>query len=99
MRQYSGPLAWAVPHRAAFPRQRRAARFRSGARLRAQPLFLLLGVLLLIVVTSHALLGVRAILLDFGVSARAEKVLSRALTVVGILTVGYGLWVTWVVIH
>jgi succinate dehydrogenase / fumarate reductase, membrane anchor subunit len=63
------------------------------------PVFLVLEVLFLIVVTTHALLGVRAILLDFGISARAEKVLSRALAGVAVLTVGYGLWVTWVVIH
>ena len=48
---------------------------------------------------THAMLGVRAMLLDFGVSARAEKVLSRVLTVVTVLTVGYGLWLTWAVIH
>jgi succinate dehydrogenase hydrophobic anchor subunit len=63
------------------------------------PVFLVLEVSFLVVVTAHAMLGVRAILLDFGMPARAETWLSRALTVVGILTVCYGLWVTWVVIH
>src|SRR5579859_4257316 len=63
------------------------------------PVFLVLEVLFLVVVTSHALLGIRAILLDFGPSARGEKLLSRALTAVGILTVGYGLWLTWVIVH
>jgi succinate dehydrogenase hydrophobic anchor subunit len=63
------------------------------------PIFLMLEVLFLIVVATHAMLGVRAIVLDFGVSARTEKLLSRALTVVAVLTVGYGLWVTWAVIH
>lgn len=63
------------------------------------PIFLVLEVLFLIFVATHAMLGVRAILLDFGLSARAEKRLSQALTVIGVLTVGYGLWITWVVIH
>lgn len=63
------------------------------------PIFLVLEVLFLIVVTTHAVLGARAILLDFGISTRAEKVLSRALAGVAVLTVGYGLWVTWAVIH
>ena len=63
------------------------------------PLFLVLEMLFLIVVTTHAMLGVRAIVLDFGISARAEKVLSRVLTGVAVLTVSYGLWVTWAVIH
>lgn len=52
-----------------------------------------------IVVATNAILGLRANLLDFGFSARAEKVLSQALTMMGIVTVGYGLWVTWAVIH
>ena len=63
------------------------------------PIILVLEVLFLVVVASHALLGVRAILLDFGLSDRAEKRLSQALTVIGVLTVGYGLWLTWVIIH
>jgi len=63
------------------------------------PIVLVLELLFLVVVTTHALLGVRAILLDFGFSENAEKRLSRVLTVVGVLTVGYGLWLTWVIIH
>jgi succinate dehydrogenase membrane anchor subunit len=63
------------------------------------PIFLVLEVLFLVVVTAHAMLGVRAILLDFGLSARAEKRLSQALTVIGALTVIYGLWLTWAIIH
>jgi len=63
------------------------------------PVILVLEVLFLVVVTTHALLGVRGILLDFGLSARAEQWVSRALAVVGIVTIGYGLWLTWVIIH
>jgi succinate dehydrogenase hydrophobic anchor subunit len=63
------------------------------------PIILVLEVLFLVVVTIHAMLGVRAIVLDFGISDRAEKRLSQALTVVGVLTVAYGLWLTWVIIH
>jgi succinate dehydrogenase hydrophobic anchor subunit len=63
------------------------------------PIILVLEVLFLVVVTIHAMLGVRAIVLDFGISDRAEKWLAQALTVVGVLTVGYGLWLTWVIIH
>lgn len=48
-------------------------------------------VIVCVSVTIHALLGVRGILLDFGLSEHAEKRLSQALTVVGIVTVGYGL--------
>jgi succinate dehydrogenase hydrophobic anchor subunit len=63
------------------------------------PVILVLEVLFLLCVTSHALLGVRAILVDLGLSERAEKRVSQALTWLGVLTVGYGLWVTWMVIR
>ena len=63
------------------------------------PIILVLEVLFLVVVTIHAMLGVRSIVLDFGISDRAEKRLGQALTVVGVLTVAYGLWLTWVIVH
>ena len=63
------------------------------------PIILGLELLFLVFVTTHALLGMRAILLDLGFSERTEKRLSQVLTGVGVLTVGYGLWLTWVIIH
>ncbi len=63
------------------------------------PIVFVLEVLFLLCVATHAMLGVRAILLDFGLSDRTEQWLSRVLTAVGILTVSYGLLVTWAVIH
>jgi succinate dehydrogenase / fumarate reductase membrane anchor subunit len=63
------------------------------------PIILVLEVLFLVVVATHAMLGVRAIVIDFGISDHAEKRLSQALTVIGVLTVGYGLWLTWAIIH
>ena len=63
------------------------------------PIILVLEVLFLVVVATHAMLGVRAIVMDFGISDHAEKRLSQVLTLVGILTVAYGLWLTWAIIH
>ena len=63
------------------------------------PVILALEVLFLISVTSHALLGVRAILFDFGLKPATEKRISQALTVFGLLAVAYGIWLTWVVIR
>jgi Succinate dehydrogenase, hydrophobic anchor subunit len=63
------------------------------------PVILCLEVLFLLCVTTHALLGVRAILLDFGLSEPAERRLNQVLKVVGVLTVAYGLGVTWMVIR
>lgn len=63
------------------------------------PVFLVLEALFLVVVASHAMLGIRAILFDFGLSGRVERLVSRALAVVGALTVVYGLWLTWAIVH
>ena len=63
------------------------------------PIILVLEVLFLVTVVAHAMLGVRAIVMDFGISSQAEKRLSQGLTVIGVLTVAYGLWLTWVIIH
>lgn len=63
------------------------------------PIILVLEVFFLIVVTVHAMLGVRAIVTDFGLSDRSEKRLSQSLTVVGTLTVIYALWLTWIIIR
>jgi succinate dehydrogenase hydrophobic anchor subunit len=41
-------------------------------------------------VTYHALLGVRAILFDIGFGEGAERLITQVLSVVGIVTVVYG---------
>jgi succinate dehydrogenase hydrophobic anchor subunit len=63
------------------------------------PIILVLEILFLVCVTTHALLGVRAIFLDFGVSDRIERMLTRVLKWIGVLTVVYGLVVMWFVIR
>jgi succinate dehydrogenase hydrophobic anchor subunit len=63
------------------------------------PTILVLEILFLICVTMHALLGVRAILLDFGLSERVEQLVTRILRWIGVLTIGYGLVVMWFVIR
>lgn len=63
------------------------------------PVVLVFEVLFLICVATHAMLGVRAILLDFGFSERVERRVSQVLTGVGIATVAYGLLITWAVTH
>jgi succinate dehydrogenase hydrophobic anchor subunit len=62
------------------------------------PVIVVLEVLFLVFVTWHAMLGVRAIIFDWGLSARAERIVTRVLTVVGVLTVVYGLWLTAVIV-
>jgi len=55
----------------------------------SHPLILVLELLFLCVVTTHALLGVRAILMDFGLSHRSARVLNRILTGIGVVIVLY----------
>lgn len=64
----------------------------------SHPVILGLETLFLVVVTAHALLGVRAIAMDFGLSDQAGRRLSRSLAVLGLLTVGYGLLLTRIII-
>ncbi|MBO9360645.1 MAG: hypothetical protein J7452_00410 [Thermoflexus sp.] len=52
---------------------------------------------LLIVVTAHALMGVRAILLDLGIGPTADRWLKRGLTLLAIGTIGYGMWLSWLI--
>jgi len=63
------------------------------------PIILVLEILFLVCVTTHALLGVRAIFLDFGVSERIEQLLTRVLKWIGVVTIGYGLVIMWFVIR
>lgn len=62
------------------------------------PIVVGLEVAFLMIVTVHALLGVRSIIFDLGLSPRAERFITRAMWVIGVLTVGYGLWLTWAVV-
>ncbi len=60
----------------------------------SNPFVFLLEVAFLIIVTWHALLGVRAILLDLGLKAATERKVTATLWIVGVLTVGYGIWLS-----
>ncbi len=64
----------------------------------ANPVIVVLEVAFLIVVTWHALLGLRAVLFDFGFSPAVERAITWTLVVVGVVTVGYGLWLTSVIV-
>lgn len=54
------------------------------------PIVLFLEVAFLVVVTYHALVGVRAIILDFGFTQRTARLIDGVLWVVGVVTVVYG---------
>ena len=64
-----------------------------------QPVALLLEITFLVVVTVHALLGVRAIIADLGRAAKLQRGIDACLWLAGIATVSYGIQLTWQVIH
>lgn len=63
------------------------------------PLAFVLEMAFLVVVTAHALLGVRAILLDLGLQAGRQRLLNISLGLLGVLTVIYGFQLAWQVAH
>ena len=56
----------------------------------ATPVIFTLELFFLIVVTIHALLGLRGVLLDLGIGSRARRRTDVLLWLLGILTVAYG---------
>lgn len=60
----------------------------------SNPFVFLLEVAFLIVVTWHALLGVRAIILDLGLQPATERRVTASLSIVGVVTVAYGIWLS-----
>jgi succinate dehydrogenase hydrophobic anchor subunit len=59
-----------------------------------EPGVLVLETLFLVVVSTHALLGLRAIIMDFGPAGRVEKLVDLGLGAAGIGIVAYGLQLT-----
>jgi succinate dehydrogenase hydrophobic anchor subunit len=59
------------------------------------PLIIVLELVFLAVVTYHALLGVRAIVADLGLTRRQESTINRILTVLGVVMVAWGGYLTW----
>jgi succinate dehydrogenase hydrophobic anchor subunit len=51
----------------------------------------------LIVVTAHCLLGLHSILLDLNLSAPVTRIITRALTGLGLVAIVYGVWLTWTI--
>ena len=56
----------------------------------SNPVIFVSECLFLMVVTTHAMLGLRSVLFDFGLSTRAKRVVAKGLLVLGIVTVAYG---------
>ncbi len=56
----------------------------------AHPAILVLESAFLVAVTVHAMLGLRSVLYDFGLSPRGKRLVSRGLVALGVATIAYG---------
>lgn len=57
----------------------------------SNPASLILEISFVVVVTYHALVGIRAVIFDLNLSDGARRTISRLVTIVGVITVVYGL--------
>lgn len=60
----------------------------------SNPIVLVLELTLLVAVTGHAALGVRAVLFDLGLSPRAGRNVNVVLGVLSVVAIAYGAWLT-----
>jgi succinate dehydrogenase cytochrome b556 subunit len=58
----------------------------------ANPVVLAVEILFVIVLVWHAMLGLRAVLLDFGFGRRGQALITRGVVVLGAVTAGYSFW-------
>lgn len=64
----------------------------------SNPIIIATELAFLISVTIHAMLGMRAILFDLGLSAQMERLVTYASLVIGVITILYGFWLTYVIL-
>lgn len=59
------------------------------------PLVFVLELVFVIVATAHALLGVRAVVLDGGLKPSSQRIVDWILLLVGAVTMVYGIWLAY----
>lgn len=65
----------------------------------SSPAIFVITIFFLVVVTIHALLGVRAIVLDMSLSPGTVRVVNWVLLIVGVAAVVYGIWLEIAIIN
>jgi succinate dehydrogenase hydrophobic anchor subunit len=63
----------------------------------SNPAIFALELLFVIVVTYHALLGIKAVIYDLQLSNAARRRISMTLTVLGVVTVAYGILLAFLI--
>ncbi len=60
----------------------------------SHPLIFVWEILFLVVVSTHAALGLRAIVLDLGPGPRVERLVNGVLVLLTVFAIGYGIWLS-----
>lgn len=63
------------------------------------PFIPIMEVAFLVLVVSHALVGMRSILLDLNPSDKVLKVADALLWAAGVVSIAYGTWLIWVIVQ
>lgn len=58
----------------------------------SNPWIVLMEITFLFFVVSHALIGLRSIILDLNPPKRSMKIIDWALSILGVVSIGYGIW-------
>lgn len=72
--------------------------FRQVVEYLSNPIIIATELTFLISVTVHAMLGMRSILFDLGLSPQVQRVVTYGSVVVGALTILYGFWLTYTIL-
>lgn len=62
------------------------------------PIVPIMEILFLVTVVTHALIGLRGILLDLNPARRLLKVMDWGLVLLGVVSVSYGIWLALVIV-
>lgn len=63
------------------------------------PIVPIMEIIFLILVVSHALIGLRSILLDLNPSEQLLSILDKVFILVGAASIAYGIWLTLIIVQ
>ena len=63
----------------------------------SNPWIVLMEISFLIIVVAHGLIGLRSVILDLNLSRRIMSVTDWILIIVGVVSIGYGIWLALVI--
>lgn len=65
----------------------------------SNPAIFVITIIFLVVVTVHAMLGLRAIIMDLNLSQGTQRMIDWVLVVVSLVAIGYGIWLEVTIVN